>query len=158
MSVVKEFKKFVARGSVVDLAVGVIIGAAFSSITKSLVDDILSPVISLVTGGVDFSKKGIILRDSDKYANAVEAAAANVPVMLYGNFINACINFLLVALVLFAVVKAINRVKDARQKEEMDPASPAEPPPNVKLLTEIRDLLASQARSAEPPESTESAS
>lgn len=141
MGMVDEFKKFIARGNVVDLAVGVIIGAAFGAITKSMVDDVFSPLLALVTGGLDFSKKGIILRDAELYANAAEAAAEGVPVILYGNLINAFVNFFLVALVMFAIVKVINGIKERREKEELDPESPAEPPAEVKLLREIRDLL-----------------
>jgi len=113
MAFVQEFKKFAMRGSVIDLAVGVVIGAAFGAITKSLVDDVIMPVIGLVTGGIDFSQKMIVLKEATETTAQV---AIN-----YGLFINAIINFLIIALALFVVIKQINRL----QKEEQ-PTEPTE--------------------------------
>lgn len=129
-----EFKKFIARGNVIDLAVGVIIGAAFTAITNSLVNDIIMPVIGLITGGMDFADMRIILKPATE-------SAAEVAIR-YGALINAVINFLLVSLVLFFVVKAFNTLKEKNKKEEA--AAPAPAPKksdDVILLEEIRDLL-----------------
>lgn len=129
-----EFKKFIARGNVIDLAVGVIIGAAFTAITNSLVNDIIMPVIGLITGGMDFADMRIILKPATE-------SAAEVAIR-YGALINAVINFLLVSLVLFFVVKAFNTLKEKNKKEEA--AAPAPEPKksdDVILLEEIRDLL-----------------
>ena len=129
-----EFKKFIARGNVIDLAVGVIIGAAFTAITNSLVNDIIMPVIGLITGGMDFADMRIILKPATE-------SAAEVAIR-YGALINTVINFLLVSLVLFFVVKAFNTLKEKNKKEEA--AAPAPAPKksdDVILLEEIRDLL-----------------
>jgi len=133
MAIVKEFKEFAMRGNVVDLAVGVIIGAAFGKIVSSLVADVIMPPIGYITGGVDFSDKKIVLKEADPAHKVLETA------IHYGNFINAIIQFLIVAFCIFIVVKAINSLK----KEEA--AAPAPDPAPTKeeiLLTEIRDLLA----------------
>ena len=136
MSVVKEFKEFISKGNVIDLAVGVIIGAAFGKIITSLVDDVLMPPIGYLMGGVDFSDKKIVLVTADAVAKVEEVA------IRYGNFINALIQFLIVAVCIFAVIKAINSMK---RKEEAAPA-PAAPAPKAEevLLAEIRDLLKKQ--------------
>lgn len=129
-----EFKKFIARGNVIDLAVGVIIGAAFTAITNSLVNDIIMPVIGLITGGMDFADMRIILKPATE-------SAAEVAIR-YGALINAVINFLLVSFVLFFVVKAFNTLKEKNKKEAA--AAPAPAPKksdDVILLEEIRDLL-----------------
>ena len=129
-----EFRKFIARGNVIDLAVGVIIGAAFTAITNSVVNDIIMPVIGLITGGMDFAEMRIILKPATE-------TAAEVAIR-YGALINAVINFLLVSLVLFFVVKAFNTLKEKNKKEEA--AAPAPAPKksdDVILLEEIRDLL-----------------
>src|SRR6478672_2285785 len=118
MSVVKEFKEFVSKGNVVDLAVGVIIGAAFGKIITSLVDDIIMPPIGYLLGGVDFADKKVILVAADA-ANKIEEVAIR-----YGNFINTMIQFLIVAICIFAVIKAINSLK---RKEVEAPAAPAAP-------------------------------
>ena len=133
MAFVKEFKEFAMRGNVVDLAVGVIIGAAFGKIVTSLVADVIMPPIGYITGGVDFSDKKIVLKEADPAHKVLETA------IHYGNFINAIIQFLIIAFCIFLVVKAINSLK----KEEAA-APPAEPVPTKEeiLLTEIRDLLA----------------
>ncbi len=119
-----EFKKFIMRGNVIDLAVGVIVGGAFQAIVKSLVDDLVMPVISLATKGLDFSKLFVAL-DGQEYATLEAAQEAGVAVLTYGNFISAVINFLIMALVVFCIVKAINGVADkAKKKEEEAPAAP----------------------------------
>ncbi len=128
----KEFREFIARGNVVDLAVGVIIGGAFGAIVKSLVDQVIMPPIGLVTGGIDFSQMKIVLKVADEAAKKPEVA------ILYGAFINTVIQFVIVAFVIFLVVKAVNSL---RREEAADPAPPAGPTPTEALLGEIRDLL-----------------
>ena len=132
-----EFKKFISRGNVLDMAVGVVIGGAFTAIVNSLVNDLISPVIGLVTGGVDFEAMKITL---------VAATATSEAVTLnIGNFINAIIQFLLVALVLFCIVKAFNKMNEAKAKKEAEEKAAAAVPPakpaDIALLEEIRDLL-----------------
>lgn len=130
MSVIKEFKEFISKSSVVDLAVGVIIGGAFGKIVTSLVDDIIMPPIGLILGGVDFSKLTLTLK---------EAVGDKPAVMIrYGIFINTVIIFLIVAFCIFLMIKAINRM---RKKQEAAPAAPAPPSKEIVLLTEIRDAL-----------------
>ena len=133
----REFREFISRGNVIDLAVAVIIGAAFTQIVNSLVHDIVMPPIGLVLGGVDFSNLFINLSEGI-YASLAEAQAAGAATINYGVFINHLISFLLVAFVIFLVVRQINRIK--REKEEAPPAAP-ELTLQEKLLTEIRDLL-----------------
>jgi large conductance mechanosensitive channel len=137
MAVVKEFKEFVMRGNVVDLAVGVIIGAAFGKIVTSLVADVIMPPIGLVTGGVDFSDINIVLKHADAVAKKPEVA------IHIGNFINIVIQFLIIAFCIFMVVKVINAMK----KKDEAPAPAPDPAPTKEevLLTEIRDLLAKKA-------------
>jgi large conductance mechanosensitive channel len=135
MSIVKEFKEFISKGNVVDLAVGVIIGAAFVKIETSLVDDVLMPFIGFLTGGVDFADKKLVIITADS-VNKVEEVAIR-----YGNFINTVIQFLIVSICIFAVIKAINTIK---RKEESAPATPAPASAEEVLLAEIRDLLKSQ--------------
>ena len=119
-----EFKKFIMRGNVIDLAVGVIIGAAFQAIVKSLVDDIVMPVISLATKGVDFANWFIAL-DGGEYATLEAAQEAGAAVLSYGNFISAILNFLIMAFVVFLIVKGINAVAEKTKKtEEEAPAAP----------------------------------
>ncbi len=125
----KEFKAFISRGNVVDMAVGVVIGGAFTAIITSLVGDVIMPLIGMITGGVNFAE----LKASVPAANGGEPVE-----LLYGNFIQAIVNFLLVALVLFIVIKALNK---AKKKEEAKPAEPPKPAEDIVLLTEIRDLL-----------------
>ncbi len=129
-----EFKNFIARGNVFDMAVGIIIGAAFTTIVNSMVGDLIMPIIGVITSGVDFSDLFIAL-DGNSYASIAAAKAAGAAVISYGMFINAVINFLIVAFVIFMLVKQVNRLK----KEEA--TAPSEPPADVKLLSEIRDLL-----------------
>ena len=119
-----EFKKFIMRGNVIDLAVGVIVGGAFQAIVKSLVDDLVMPVISLLTKGLDFSKLFVAL-DGNEYATLEAAQEAGAAVITYGNFISAVINFLIMAIVVFCLIKAINTVADkSKKKEEEAPAEP----------------------------------
>ena len=133
----REFREFINKGNVLGLAVGVIIGGAFSTITTSLTNDIIMPIVSIFLGGVDFSSMSVALPTF--YAVAEDAT----PNMLnYGNFISAVINFLILALVVFCIVKAVNgAMEKAHQKEEAAPPPPPEPAAEEKLLTEIRDLL-----------------
>lgn len=114
---ISEFKTFITRGNVIDLAVGVIIGGAFQAIVKSLVDDIVMPVISLLTKGVDFANKFIAL-DGVDYATLEEAQAAGAAVLTYGNFISAVLNFLIMAFVIFLFIKGINKLSNLKKKEE----------------------------------------
>ncbi len=119
-----EFKKFILRGNVVDLAVGVIIGGAFQAIVKSLVDDIVMPVISLVTKGIDFTSKFIAL-DGEVYESLEAAQSAGAAVLTYGNFISAILNFLIMSFVIFCFIKVINTVSErALKKKEEAPAVP----------------------------------
>jgi len=133
----QEFKEFALRGNVVDMAVGIVIGAAFSTIVKSLVSDVIMPPIGVITGGVDFSNLYIPL-SSVSYDTLAQAKEAGAPTMNIGLFINAVISFVIVAFVLFMVIKAMNQL---RRKQEEAPAT--EPPPSqeVVLLQEIRDAL-----------------
>ena len=132
-----EFKEFALRGNVMDMAVGIIIGAAFSTIVRSLVDDIIMPPIGVVTGGVDFSSIFIAL-NGEHYDSLAVAKQAGAPTMNIGLFINNVISFLIVAFVLFMAIKGMNQL---RRKQQEEPAS--EPPPSreVQLLEEIRDAL-----------------
>lgn len=132
----KEFKEFIARGNVIDLAVGIIMGAAFTGVVNSVVSDLVMPVIGYLMRGMDFSNFFIALDGAD-YETLKAAKDAGSPVLSYGQFINVVINFLIVSFVIFFIVKNVNRLK--RQAEK--PHTPVEPPADVKLLTEIRDLL-----------------
>ena len=134
----KEFKEFAIKGNVVDMGVGIVIGAAFTSIVKCFVADIINPIIGVISGGVDFSNLFINLGEGD-FASLAAAQEAGAPTINYGLFINAIISFLIVAWVLFMVIKGVNELK---RKEEEAPAAPAEPPKSEVLLEEIRDLLA----------------
>jgi large conductance mechanosensitive channel len=136
----QEFKDFAIKGNVVDMGVGIVIGAAFTSIVKSFVEDIVNPIIGVFTGGIDFSNLFINLSGQEA-ATLAEAQEKGLAVISYGNFINAIIAFLIVAWVLFLVIRAINRLK---REEEEAPAPEPEPSAEEKLLTEIRDLLASK--------------
>jgi large conductance mechanosensitive channel len=132
--VLQEFKKFAMRGSVVDLAVGVVIGAAFGAIVNSLVGDIVMPLIGAVTNGLDFSSYFIPLSPKVTATSLVEAKKQGA-VLAWGNFLTLVINFIIIAWALFLVVRGINRLYSP------DPAAPAAVPKDVELLTEIRDLL-----------------
>jgi large conductance mechanosensitive channel len=138
-----EFKEFILKGNAFDLAIGVIIGAAFSSIVTSMVDDIIMPPIGFILGGIDFSNYYADLTsffgDAETPASLDAAQKAGHAVIAYGKFINAVIKLLIIGFVIFVVVKQINRF---RRKEEAAPDVPPAPPEDVRLLTEIRDLLA----------------
>ena len=132
----KEFKEFAMRGNVIDLAVGVIIGAAFGKIVTSLVNDVIMPPIGLILGQVDFSNLFVSLHGS--YDSVKEAEAAGAPIIKYGVFINNVIDFLIVAFVIFLLIRTSNQLQ---RKQEAAPPAPAEPTATEKLLTEIRDEL-----------------
>lgn len=138
-----EFKKFAVKGNVVDMGVGIVIGAAFTTIVKSFVSDIVNPVIGIFTGGIDFSNLFLNL-SGEKIATLAEAKEKGLAVVTYGNFLNAVVAFLIVAWVLFLVVKGVNRLRDALENPEPEPEPDPEPSAEEKLLTEIRDLLAAQ--------------
>jgi large conductance mechanosensitive channel len=137
-SMLKEFKEFINRGSVMDLAIGVIIGGAFGKIIDSLVGNVIMPIVSkVILRGVSFENAMISL-DGNHYATLVEAKAAGAAVIAYGNFLQVIINFVIIAFVLFLIVKGLNNMK---KKQEAAPAAPPAPSNEEKLLTEIRDLL-----------------
>jgi large conductance mechanosensitive channel len=142
MSFMKEFREFAVKGNVVDLAVGVIIGAAFGKIVDSVVKDLIMPIIGRIVGGLDFSNYFIKLADPPPGYNGpmtYEALTkAGVPLFAYGNFITVAINFAILAFIIFWMVKAINRL---RRDTPPPPAAPAQPPEDVVLLREIRDAL-----------------
>ncbi|MDD6062329.1 MAG: large conductance mechanosensitive channel protein MscL [Oscillospiraceae bacterium] len=138
---VAEFRQFILRGNVVDLAVGVIIGGAFQAIVNSLVNDVIMPVISLLTKGVDFTNLFIQLNGDVKYATLAEAQEAGAAVLAYGNFISAVINFLIMALVIFLLVKGINKVHSIGKKEK--PAE--EPAPTTKECPFCKSEIAIEA-------------
>ncbi len=142
----KEFKAFIARGNVIDMAVGIIMGAAFTAIVNSMVGDLIMPVIGVLTSGVDFADKFVAL-DGNSYVNLKAAKDAGVSVVSYGIFINAVINFVIISFVVFMLVKGVNKIKDAAEKEEKakQDAAPAAPPADVVLLSEIRDILKKSA-------------
>ena len=143
MKLFDEFKKFAMRGNVVDLAVGVVIGAAFTGIVTSLVKDILMPPIGLAMGGVDFSNFFVTLK-GPHLATLAEAQKAAAVTVNYGIFINALINFLVVAIALFLLIRAINRLTTPETPAEEAAAAPLPPPEEVLLLREIRDELKTQ--------------
>lgn len=136
-----EFKTFIARGNAIDLAVGVVIGAAFGKIVTSLVDDIIMPPIGLLLGRMDFTQYFISL-DGKTYETLAAAKAAGAATLNYGAFVTIVIQFILIAWAVFLVVKGINAL---RRKEDEKPAAPPEPSAEEKLLGEIRDLLKQQA-------------
>jgi large conductance mechanosensitive channel len=133
----KEFREFAMKGNVVDLAVAVIIGAAFGAIVTSLVGDIIMPIIGAITGGLDFSNYYVPLAKSVTATNLVDAKKQGA-VLAYGNFITLTLNFLIIAFVLFIVIRLMNQLV---RKEKGKPAEPPKPSAEVVLLTEIRDLL-----------------
>ena len=135
MRLLNEFKEFAMRGNVVDLAVGIIIGAAFTGIVTSLVNDLVMPPLGYVTGGVDFADKAVVLKDAVMQGEKVVRPAV---VLSYGKFINAVINFVIVAFAIFMIVKAMNT---ARRKPEPKADVPPATTKDQELLTEIRDLL-----------------
>jgi len=139
---IEEFKKFIMRGNVMDLAVGVIIGASFGAIVKSLTDDVIMPVVGAVMGGIDFSNHFIGLSENVDAAT-LDAAREQGAVLAYGSFITSVISFLILAWIIFLMVKGMNRMMQAVQEEE-EAAPPPGPTKEEELLTDIRDLLAAK--------------
>ena len=139
---IREFRDFIAKGNVMDLAVGIIIGAAFTAIVSSLVGDLINPIIGLVLGGVDFSNMYFVMSGTvPEGASLAAARNSGAAIFAYGAFVTACINFLIIAFVVFMLVKAVNRLKDAAlRRDEPVPGAPAGPT-QEELLTDIRDLL-----------------
>ena len=140
MGMMQEFKDFAVKGNVMDLAVGVIIGGAFGKIVASMVDDLIMPIVGAIFGNIDFSNLFIAMGAIPEGTAATLAAMkeAGVPVLAYGNFITVAINFIILAFVIFMMVKQVNRMK---REEEAAPAAPEAPPEDVVLLREIRDSL-----------------
>lgn len=137
-----EFKDFISKGNVMDMAVGIIVGAAFTAIVSSLVADLINPIIGLVIGGIDFSNLYVVLSGDVPAGASLDAAReAGAAVFAYGSFLMAVINFLIIAFVVFMLVKQVNRIKDATKEEEV--AAPAAPagPTELDILMEIRDSL-----------------
>lgn len=143
----KEFKAFALKGNMVDMAVGIIVGAAFATVVRSLTDDILMPLISAVAEAPDFSNLFLVLRNPTGAAfTSIEAARAAGAVALgYGLFINALISFLIVAVALFVLVRGMNRLMEEKVANTSTPSAPPSPTPQEVLLAEIRDLLRAQA-------------
>jgi large conductance mechanosensitive channel len=137
MSILKEFREFAVKGNVIDLAVGVIIGAAFGKIVSSLVADVVTPPLGLLVGGVNFTSLVITLKEAEGAAPAV--------VIKYGVFLQATFDFLIVAIAVFSMVKVINSLKRKEEAKDAAPAAPPEPPRQELLLAEIRDLLKSRS-------------
>lgn len=148
---IKEFRDFIAKGNVMDLAVGIIIGAAFTAIVSSLVDDIINPIIGLIIGGADFSNLFYVMSGNvPENAGLQTARDSGAAVFAYGAFITAIINFLIIAFVVFLLVKAVNRIKDsAVRKGEPVPSAP-KGPTQEELLTDIRNLLATGRSTVAP--------
>jgi len=142
----KEFRAFINRGNVLDLAVAVVIGGAFGQITASLVSQVIMPPLGLLIGGVDFANLGIILKDAAAYPSVAAAVEAGAPVIQIGAFLNTVVNFLVVAFTIFLVIRSYGRAQARFAKAEAaeEPAAPAAPPADIALLTEIRDLLREQ--------------
>ncbi|MGH7808452.1 MAG: large-conductance mechanosensitive channel protein MscL [Thermodesulfobacteriota bacterium] len=137
----KEFKEFAMRGNVVDMAVGIIIGAAFGTIVQSLVSDVIMPPIGLALGNIDFSNLFLLLKEgatAGPYASLADAQKAGAVTINYGRFINTIISFIIVAFAIFLLIRAINSMK---KQEEAAPAPPPAPSNEEKLLAEIRDIL-----------------
>ena len=138
----KEFKDFIGKGNVMDMAVGIIIGAAFTAIVTSMVNDLINPIIGLFMGGVDFTNNFIVLSGDGEYASLAAAREAGAAAFAYGAFFMAVINFLIIAFVVFMLVRYVNKAKDAASKQEeiqaaAEPAGPSE----LDVLLEIRDAL-----------------
>jgi large conductance mechanosensitive channel len=138
MRLFQEFKTFAMRGNAIDLAVGVVVGAAFTSIVNSLVKDIINPPLGLILGGIDYSNFFVVLKGNASYPTLKAAQDAGAVTLSYGLFVNSVINFVIVAFALFMIVRQLNRL--ATPKPVETPAEAA-PPPEIQLLREIRDLL-----------------
>jgi len=147
MKLVEEFKQFALKGNMIDMAVGIIIGAAFTSVVNSVVKDLLMPPLGALTGSVNFAQKFMVLKPGKTaevvYSTVEEATADGAITLNYGLFLNSLISFLLVAGAVFMLVKGMNRLREQFEKKQAEaPAAPAAPPEDVVLLREIRDLLA----------------
>jgi len=142
LSIVSEFREFIARGNVIDLAVGVIIGAAFNKIVDSLVKDVVMPLVSLVVGNLDFSNRFVVLGTVPEGVprTLADLTKAGVPVFAWGSFLTVVVNFAILAFIIFLMVRQINRLKRADQAAPA-PAAPAPTPEDIVLLREIRDSL-----------------
>lgn len=138
MAVFDEFKKFAMRGNMIDLAVGVVIGAAFTGIVNSLVNDILTPPLGLLAGGLDFSNYFVVLKGDGPYATLADAQRAGAVTLNYGLFLNALLKFLIVAFALFLIIRQLNRLTGTTRAANEPPPPP---PEDVVLLRDIRDLL-----------------
>ncbi|ATG48009.1 large conductance mechanosensitive channel protein MscL [Celeribacter ethanolicus] len=138
----KEFKAFIAKGNVMDMAVGIIVGAAFTAIVKSMVDDLINPIIGVFTGGLDFTNRYVVISGEVAPGMSLEAAReAGAAIFAYGSFIMAVINFLIIAVVVFLLVKFVNKVKDSAVKEEEAAPEAPKGPSELDVLLEIRDSL-----------------
>ncbi len=133
MALIKEFKEFALRGNVMDMAVGIIIGAAFGKIVSSLVKDVIMPPVGVLVGGVDFTDLGVTIQQATAETEAV--------VIKYGQFLQTIIDFLIIALAIFVAIKVMNKLKRAEEEKPAEPEAPPEPSDEVKLLREIRDAL-----------------
>ena len=137
-----EFKAFIAKGNVMDMAVGIIIGAAFTAIVTSMMNDLINPIIGLFTGGLDFTNNFLLLSGEGDYASLEAAREAGAAVFAYGAFIMAVINFLIIAFVVFMLVRYVNRIRDMAVRKEDEPAEAAPAgPTELDVLLEIRDSL-----------------
>lgn len=146
---IREFRDFIAKGNAMDLAVGIIIGAAFTAIVNSIVADLINPVIGVLTGGIDFSNLFFVL-GAEEFTNLAAAREAGVAVFAYGAFLTAVIEFLIIAFVVFLLVKAINRLKDAAVRRGQEVPGAPKGPSQEELLTDIRNLLATGRSDAAP--------
>ena len=152
-SIFTEFKEFISRGNVIDMAVGVIIGGAFTKIVNSLVSDLIMPALGLLTGDIDFADLKIVLAEAQLDTDGVTVLKEELAIR-YGVFLDALLNFLLIAIAVFVMVKIINTAREKaeklrKKKEEEAPAAPPAPDPQIVLLTEIRDLLKKDEEAAE---------
>lgn len=148
MALLKEFREFAIKGNVVDLAVGVIIGAAFAKIVDSLVADVIMPLVGRVFGSLDYSSMFVVLGQAPAGVamTLADLKKAGVPVLAYGNFITIVVNFVILAFIIFMMVRAINRMRAAAEADKQaGTAPPVEPPEDTKLLREIRDSLKSRS-------------
>lgn len=148
---IKEFREFIARGNVIDLAVGIIIGAAFTSIVNSVVEDLINPILGLLTGGIDFTNKYIVLSGTVPDGASLAAARnSGAAIFAYGSFLMAVLNFLIIAWAVFLLVKVVNRLQRAALRQKVEEPVPAGPT-QEELLAQIRDLLADRATMADYP-------
>ena len=142
MSIAQEFREFAVKGNVIDLAVGVIVGGAFGKIVDSVVSDLIMPIVGMVVGNLDFSNLFAVLGENPNHlATLAELKKAGIPVLAYGSFITVAVNFLILAFIIFMMVKQINRLKRADSTTAAAPAEPPLPAEDIVLLREIRDSL-----------------